>query len=86
MTRMTGLDCAVMCNLINTHTQTTHTHILASLPLSCICNAPLPEGVQARGTTYEGMMHVTDWTPTLASVTGIPTVRWLRPRRNPWLV
>ena len=23
MTRMTGLDCAVMCNLINTHT---HTH------------------------------------------------------------
>ena len=27
MTRMTGLDCAVMCNLINTHTHThTHTH------------------------------------------------------------
>ena len=24
MTRMTGPDCAVMCNLINTHT---HTHI-----------------------------------------------------------
>ena len=24
-TRMTGPDCAVMCNLINTHTQT-HTH------------------------------------------------------------
>ena len=27
MTRMTGPDCAVMCNLINTHTHThTHTH------------------------------------------------------------
>ena len=27
MTRMTGPDCAVMCNLINTHTYThTHTH------------------------------------------------------------
>ena len=25
MTRMTGSDCAVMCNLINTHTHT-HTH------------------------------------------------------------
>ena len=28
MTRMTGPDCVVMCNLINTHTHThTHTHI-----------------------------------------------------------
>ena len=28
MTRMTGPDCAVMCNLINTYTHThTHTHI-----------------------------------------------------------
>ena len=26
MTRMTGPDCAVMCNLINTHTHNTHTH------------------------------------------------------------
>ena len=27
MTRMTGPDCVVMCNLINTHTHThTHTH------------------------------------------------------------
>ena len=27
MTRMTGPDCAVMCNLINTHTHAhTHTH------------------------------------------------------------
>ena len=26
MTRMTGPDCVVMCNLINTHTHT-HTHI-----------------------------------------------------------
>ena len=25
MTRMTGPDCAVMCNLMNTHTHT-HTH------------------------------------------------------------
>ena len=29
MTRMTGPDCAVMCNLINTHTHThIHTYIL----------------------------------------------------------
>ena len=28
MTRMTGPDCAVMCNLINTHT---HTHCKLSL-------------------------------------------------------
>ena len=26
MTRMTRPDCAVMCNLINTHTHYTHTH------------------------------------------------------------
>ncbi|CAN0465058.1 unnamed protein product, partial [Laminaria digitata] len=24
--------------------------------------------VEARGTTYDGMMHSTDWTPTLASI------------------
>ena len=30
MTRMTGPDCAVMCNLINTHT---HTH--TSYPICC---------------------------------------------------
>ena len=31
MTRMTGPDCVVMCNLINTHTHThTHTHTLYS--------------------------------------------------------
>ena len=32
MTRMTGPDCAVMCNLINTHTHThTRTHIHSNL-------------------------------------------------------
>ena len=30
MTRMTGPDCVVMCNLINTHTHT-HTHTLMIL-------------------------------------------------------
>ena len=31
MTRMTGPDCVVMCNLINTHTHThTHTHTRGS--------------------------------------------------------
>ena len=38
MTRMTGPDCAVMCNLINTHTHThtvQHSMILAS-PLCCL--------------------------------------------------
>ena len=31
MTRMTGPDCAVMCNLINIHTQYIHTYIQVSL-------------------------------------------------------
>ena len=32
MTRMTGPDCAVMCNLINTHTHThIHTHTDSSV-------------------------------------------------------
>ena len=32
MTRMTGPDCVVMCNLINTHTHThTHTHSSTAL-------------------------------------------------------
>ena len=30
MTRMTGLDCVVMCNLINTHSLT-HTHMGGSM-------------------------------------------------------
>ena len=36
MTRMTGPDCVVMCNLINTHTHThTHTHkLVLCLPRS----------------------------------------------------
>ena len=29
MTRMTGPDCVVMCNLINTHT---HTHTVRTVP------------------------------------------------------
>ena len=33
MTRMTGPDCVVMCNLINTHTHThTHTHTVSLIP------------------------------------------------------
>ena len=33
MTRMTGPDCAVMCNLINTHTHThTHTQQVSLIP------------------------------------------------------
>ena len=27
MTRMAGLDCVVVCNLINTHTHYTHTPV-----------------------------------------------------------
>lgn len=34
-----------------------------------------PGGTQARGTTYSGMMHSTDWTPTLGRVVpGLPLV------------
>ena len=31
MTRMTGTDCAVMCNLINTHTHTYEWHIMTRM-------------------------------------------------------
>ena len=34
MTRMTGPDCGVMCNSINTHTHT-HTHHLSSWEDQC---------------------------------------------------
>ena len=39
MTRMTGPDCVVMCNLINTHTHI-HTHTYTPLFVglgSCVC-------------------------------------------------
>ena len=37
MTRMTGPDCVVMCNLINTHTHThTHTHT----PIKALARPP----------------------------------------------
>ena len=43
MTGMTGPDCAVMCNLINTHT---HTHIAAfSLNGEYVIRSFLPNGV-----------------------------------------
>ena len=43
MTRMTRPDCAVMCNLINTHT---HTHITETGP-----------GVKTSGQTQQGNTH-----------------------------
>ena len=47
MTRMTGPDCAVMCNLINTHTHT-HTHTHTPNPAAednrCSCSSSLPGG------------------------------------------
>ena len=39
MTRMTGSDCAVMCNLINTHTHTRS--IVPSLYKTNACRFPL---------------------------------------------
>ena len=38
MTRMTGPDCVVMCNLINTHT---HTHVYIRHQELCSCVRPL---------------------------------------------
>ena len=50
MTRMTGPDCAVMCNLINTHTHThTHTHMVAVSP-----RAPWFAGAFSRDCTFLG--------------------------------
>ena len=40
MTRMTGSDCAVMCNLINTHT---HTHLLERLTERSMASALIEE-------------------------------------------
>ena len=37
MTRMTGPDCAVMCNLISTHTLT-HTHRMTGPDCAVMCN------------------------------------------------
>ena len=38
MTRMTGPDCVVMCNLINTHTHThTHTRLSTDMCVLCVC-------------------------------------------------
>ena len=45
MTRMTGPDCAVMCNLINIHT--TYTHV-------CVCFLPIHSGHQVRWTYQPG--------------------------------
>ena len=55
MARMTGPDCAVMCNLINTHTHThtrthTHTHTLKVGGGSCRQSAAL--GASACSTMW----------------------------------
>ena len=50
MTRMTGPDCVVMCNLINTHTHT-HTHFF-SFFLTGSPNYAAPEVIS--GTLYAG--------------------------------
>ena len=42
-----------------------------------------PSSDQAQGTSYAGMMHAMDWTPTLANITGIPTVRNQDKPRHP---
>ena len=47
MTRMTGPDCAVMCNLINTHT---HTHI----PSHQVEDQSTGEGDERQGQGKEG--------------------------------
>ena len=43
MTRMTGPDCAGMCNLINTHTHT-HIHYSSRLELVLLCGRTLVTG------------------------------------------
>ena len=43
MTRMTGPDCAVMCNLINTHT---HTHIYMYVVCCLKKNQNAPKNAQ----------------------------------------
>ena len=57
MTRMTGPDCAVMCNLINTHT---HTHIN---PHSIQADETIP-------TQKEGTVHTTRQVGTWMRNTG----------------
>ena len=54
MTRMTGPDCVVMCNLINTHTHThTHTHTPARSPNPRKCGDEESYG-KVKGSAGEG--------------------------------
>ena len=50
MTRMTGPDCAVMCNLINIHTYM-HTYMHTCV---CVCFLPIHSGHQVRWTYHPG--------------------------------
>ena len=51
MTRMAGPDCAVMCNLINTHTHT-YTHIAVDLIVICEVTAAV---LQSRDLCMDGI-------------------------------
>ena len=44
MTRMTGPDCVVMCNLINTHTHT-HTAVQQYIQYTILCSHVAPISV-----------------------------------------
>ena len=65
MTRMTGPDCAVMCNLINTHTHThTHTHTPEKVVHnSTVCQNQTYLGHEALRQTHlpirEGVLRLT---------------------------
>lgn len=43
--------------------------LLSQVPAFVYSTSHIPE--ERRGTTYGGMMHVTDWLPTIATAAGI---------------
>ena len=55
MTRVTGSDCAVMCNLINTHT-CTHAYIHATTDMHPHCPGEVCRSVKL-GTSIDSNKH-----------------------------
>ena len=65
MTRMTGPDCVVMCNLINTHTHThihacihTHKHTFPNCLVYSLWEVVAPASGQARPLFYLILLYL----------------------------
>ena len=81
MTRMTGPDCAVMCNLINTHTHThTHTQTNTQTVDSVAANPDNLENSMEAGGEAQGIQRLSK---NCTSRESMPTLsRLIRDFRN----